>query len=478
MKSFHTFVWLGPEANDSARAISLLGLFAKGRGMLKLEMPTQGDLFSSEEAAQWIALYKFLDRPYWKRVWIIQELIISFSIVTVFCGKTQLSLENLAVAVKSISENFLALKEHIRVAHRSVGLLEPPVSIKTLLACIRLLNMPFLDMIKHKDHRTLPLLLDLSRTSEQTDLKDKLYAILGLLDRDIVRHITPDYDLPLWKVFTSLPKAMITATGRLDILRQCTLEDENDRTVPSWVPDLTTIIHTNDISTNAAFNASGETPAIFQFIQDDRGLVVLGFRIDAVDGLGCTSWDTIGSESSITQPSTNSAAYDTERAVRKALYRSLIAAEKEEAGMGYLDSWERFFGIPVSAESAESVIGFLAVNKGLQVGGRNLEEWFSSNTNHLETPAAVIRTEKLYSRMLVVNTYRRLMTTSQARIGVAPKAAKQGDIICILFGSSIPMVVRPIPDFENCFTLVGECYVEGVMDGEALGWRLAEKRDL
>jgi hypothetical protein len=199
------------------------------------------------------------------------------------------------------------------------------------------INLPLSDMIKSKDHRTLPILLDLSRNSEQTDLKDKLYAILGLLDRDIVRHITPDYDLPLWKVFTSFPKAMITATGHLDILRQCILEDEDDRTVPSWVPDLTTIIHTNDISTIATFNACGDIPASFQFIQDDRGLVVLGFRIDAVDGLGCTFWDAIGSKSLTTQPSTISTAYDTEQAVRKALYRSLVAAEKEEVGIYDLD---------------------------------------------------------------------------------------------------------------------------------------------
>jgi hypothetical protein len=126
----------------------------------------------------------------------------------------------------------------------------------------------------------------------------------------------------------------------------------------------------------------------------------------------------------------------------------------------------------------ESIHSFLTVNKGLRVSGRKFEEWFSSNKDHLETPSAVTRTEELYSRMAVVQTYRRLMTTSQGRIGIAPKAAKQGDIICILFGSRTPLVIRPIPDFENCFTLVGECYVEGVMDGEALGWLLAEKCDL
>lgn len=43
IQAFHTFAWVGPEADDSAGAIRLLEIFAKGSGMLKLEMPTQVD---------------------------------------------------------------------------------------------------------------------------------------------------------------------------------------------------------------------------------------------------------------------------------------------------------------------------------------------------------------------------------------------------------------------------------------------------
>jgi len=41
------------------------------------------------------------------------------------------------------------------------------------------------------------------------------------------------------------------------------------------------------------------------------------------------------------------------------------------------------------------------------------------------------------------------MTTSEGRIGIAPKAARQGDIICILFWSRTPMVVRPIVRWKS-----------------------------
>lgn len=44
----------------------------------------------------------------------------------------------------------------------------------------------------------------------------------------------------------------------------------------------------------------------------------------------------------------------------------------------------------------------------------------------------------------------------------------KGVDICILFGASVPAVLRRSTDNEDAFQLVGECYVHGIMDGEAL----------
>jgi hypothetical protein len=42
----------------------------------------------------------------------------------------------------------------------------------------------------------------------------------------------------------------------------------------------------------------------------------------------------------------------------------------------------------------------------------------------------------------------------------------------------MPMVLRPIEQFEKCYGLVGECYVQGLMDGEAMEWLEAGKCQL
>ncbi|PTB38997.1 uncharacterized protein TrAFT101_007024 [Trichoderma asperellum] len=51
--------------------------------------------------------------------------------------------------------------------------------------------------------------------------------------------------------------------------------------------------------------------------------------------------------------------------------------------------------------------------------------------------------------------------------GLAPKEAEEGDLVCILFGCTVPVILRPIEDL-GLYKLVGEAYVHGVMDGEAM----------
>jgi hypothetical protein len=53
--------------------------------------------------------------------------------------------------------------------------------------------------------------------------------------------------------------------------------------------------------------------------------------------------------------------------------------------------------------------------------------------------------------------------------GLAPPGTKQGDLIFIIFGCSVPVVLRKLPGKGNeRYNFIGECYVHGNMDGEAL----------
>jgi Heterokaryon incompatibility protein (HET) len=60
--------------------------------------------------------------------------------------------------------------------------------------------------------------------------------------------------------------------------------------------------------------------------------------------------------------------------------------------------------------------------------------------------------------------------TKQKRMALVPPETKEKDLICVMYGLEVPFVLRRLnkPTTGNCFQLVGECYVHGIMDGEAL----------
>jgi len=53
--------------------------------------------------------------------------------------------------------------------------------------------------------------------------------------------------------------------------------------------------------------------------------------------------------------------------------------------------------------------------------------------------------------------------------GLASPKARVGDVICIFFGCSVPVLLREFGSGDDqYFEFIGECYVHGMMDGEAV----------
>lgn len=60
---------------------------------------------------------------------------------------------------------------------------------------------------------------------------------------------------------------------------------------------------------------------------------------------------------------------------------------------------------------------------------------------------------------------RRFTLTQEGRMGLVPIHTKKGDVVAVLTGGRVPIVLRPEKGF---YTVVGDCYVQGIMDGEAM----------
>jgi hypothetical protein len=72
----------------------------------------------------------------------------------------------------------------------------------------------------------------------------------------------------------------------------------------------------------------------------------------------------------------------------------------------------------------------------------------------------------LTDHISLITTGRRLVVTQRDMLGMAPWETKHGDLVFIFEWGTHPFVLRPA-ETTATYTLVGECYLHGIMDGEA-----------
>jgi hypothetical protein len=67
---------------------------------------------------------------------------------------------------------------------------------------------------------------------------------------------------------------------------------------------------------------------------------------------------------------------------------------------------------------------------------------------------------------------RRLFVTEKGFMGSGVESLQVGDAVVLVAGADVPFIFRPVADAENDkepkFKLIGEAYVHGIMQGEAL----------
>lgn len=85
-----------------------------------------------------------------------------------------------------------------------------------------------------------------------------------------------------------------------------------------------------------------------------------------------------------------------------------------------------------------------------------------------------------WALMQRMRTNRSVIATQKGYLGITPIWAKVGDKVCVLVGGSVPLILISHNVEEGTHQFVGECYVNGIMDGEALRsiWYKNEEAEL
>jgi hypothetical protein len=91
---------------------------------------------------------------------------------------------------------------------------------------------------------------------------------------------------------------------------------------------------------------------------------------------------------------------------------------------------------------------------------RNYRKWFNTDASRFHG----LVTQAVHGR--------RFITTDLGLMGLGPPLAESGDIVCVLLGAPVPFVLREYA--QGKYFLIGECYMDGFMDGQALD-RIADE---
>jgi hypothetical protein len=123
--------WLGEEKDGSALALDLLDRLASFHDVVddfraKELVDRLKDNHSYLGTGHWLALCLFFERPYWSRLWVIQEIAMSSSDLIMHCGSKYLSWDRMCLGMGIVHRYFWQVKDSCLAHDRQAAGLDGP----------------------------------------------------------------------------------------------------------------------------------------------------------------------------------------------------------------------------------------------------------------------------------------------------------------------------------------------------------------
>jgi hypothetical protein len=403
-------------------------------------------------------LQKFLRRPWFTRTWTFQEFVLPrkreircghFQIPFSFLRKAQQTFRHHTSICCKMNSTFLVHLVHDLKLKLDIAL----TPLWYALDCLqRFKTRSFVDMLDHNRHRVA------------TRDHDKVYGLIGLAPPDIQKTILLDYRLDVAAVFAQPLVAWWQTEASLRPLMYVR-KQSCKFPLPSWVPDWSHAPTSRGsqvirIATYKIFNACGYE-RLLPIVFHDRILHIKGACSDTVKML-CEAESIIHTKSDLFVTVWGWLEMTAKCSVQKSC-RGLRTTSENTLWRILLFDW-----FLVEAEA-----NFLCRPTESDFNSLHAElASFESDLGSLESDQV-----SLLMRSVLYRMHRaKLIITTNGWLGMVPRDTQIGDEIYVLAGGRMPFVLRPsqenfsLPGSSNaqrsCHTLVGECYLDGSMDGE------------
>ncbi|KAJ4345568.1 uncharacterized protein N0V89_011701 [Didymosphaeria variabile] len=401
-----------------------------------------------------IAARRFWSRRWFRRSWVVQELLLSRAVIFL-AGSYTFTMQDLS-DLQTLPPN---------MALPPVMSDEDKDNTKAYDTLMSLKRFPFTD---RQPLRFLKFMAQVASEFETTELVDRLCAFLGMLEGTSFR---PDYTRTISYNFTAFVVSVAQTYGSIDFLSlwsaniDAKIESTPDelKGFASWVPSWTWLPlmapfrlvagTTRAFFSNVKWDAAAGRKHAHQQNEDaveTERLHVRGEIIDRVARISSAKIDRYFG--------------DADDAYLEGI-AAQIKSDLPDSGFGVWTRVDlvRFLNI-ISAngatpkESAEEVLGL------------KKKEWSTGLVDNLGY------NESLSSR-LSIGRGRRFATTERGRMGLVPfigtraqSGEEKGSAIAVLHGCIVPVVLESVSEERDEWTVIGDCYLEGCMHGEAVEW--------
>ncbi|KAF9768910.1 hypothetical protein IL306_013733 [Fusarium sp. DS 682] len=244
--------WLGPvtsEEEDQTRKLAerLKSVGSPPQGLTEDDAITalMKSANSDETAATEVedvrkALRSIGHRPWFRRIWILQEAVLAQKQPILLCGAYELGYEiffKTWVLMLNPSEDGQLLYSFM--AENPVRFKAIELVYKNILQARSAKGEEAKDLVSREKQCALDMVKLLNETTEleATVAHDRLYALIGLLGCDpLPKALQPDYTKPFEQLCYEFTLFILEQTQDIRVLNLGTVG--NFSTVPSWTPDL------------------------------------------------------------------------------------------------------------------------------------------------------------------------------------------------------------------------------------------------
>ena len=423
----------------------------------------------------WLAIMGALDRimhaRWWFRIWVVQETVLARGAL-VMRGPQTISWDKLSQAAKNFeSHRSSCCARHIETS--------PPAHTKALVDFVRIVY----DLEDVRIYQTqiqsitlLPLLWRF-RSRGASDDRDKVYALLGLVNTwGFSRGLIADYTLSTIEVYVRTFFKVVEVTRSLEAL--VGNQDKNRHPeLPSWAPDFTMWNGYGDLdrlTKISSYMASGRQRPQVAMIPDSV-LSSPGIHIDVVSAVGGIMFDL----------SVRHGCLFTLDTWWK-LVKECLQADTQPYADAMDAYWRTVCGDCLSLCSESLKPKSVQLEQTLGAPHRRAAPgdydafvlWKGELENHDRVRFNEQRNEKVVAIESCIRSTtlsRRFFVTKKGFMGIGPSAMNEGDHVCVLIGGPVPFVLRPEAQKSSrhskanrLWSMIGDCYVHGIMDGEAL----------